>query len=106
MNSVTVPKNVKRGTLSDFLRSIVLQNIEANEGERLWWNPKKIKVALCRKKFEKNTKNTHVIEVLYVDVFFVRGSGVLSMVGGPLFKLMLNKSTKKWTDCVELTKNN
>ena len=31
-NSVTVPKNVKRGTLRDFLTSIVLQNIETNEG--------------------------------------------------------------------------
>ena len=32
MNSVTVPKNVKGGTLWDFLTSIVLQNIETNEG--------------------------------------------------------------------------
>ena len=32
LNSVTVPKNVKRGTLCDFLTSIVLQNIETNEG--------------------------------------------------------------------------
>ena len=31
-NSVTVPKNVKGGTLGDFLTSIVLQNIETNEG--------------------------------------------------------------------------
>ena len=31
LNSVTVPKNVK-GTLCDFLTSIVLQNIETNEG--------------------------------------------------------------------------
>ena len=31
LNSVTVPKNVKGGTLCDFLTSIVLQNIETNE---------------------------------------------------------------------------
>ena len=32
LNSVTVPKNVKGGTLCYFLTSIVLQNIETNEG--------------------------------------------------------------------------
>ena len=32
LNSVTVPKNVKGGTLCDFLTSIMLQNIETNEG--------------------------------------------------------------------------
>ena len=32
LNSVTVPKNVKGGTLCDFLTSIVLQNIETNQG--------------------------------------------------------------------------
>ena len=33
LNSVTVPKNVKGGgNLCDFLTSIVLQNIETNEG--------------------------------------------------------------------------
>ena len=32
LNSVTVPENVKGGTLWDFLTSIVLQNIETNEG--------------------------------------------------------------------------
>ena len=32
LNSVTVPKNVKRRTLWDFLTSIVLQNVETNEG--------------------------------------------------------------------------
>ena len=32
LNSVTVPKNVKGGTLCDFLTSIVLQNIGTNEG--------------------------------------------------------------------------
>ena len=31
LNCVTVPKNVKGGTLWDFLTSIVLQNIETNE---------------------------------------------------------------------------
>ena len=32
LNSVTVPKNVKGGTLCNFLTSIVFQNIETNEG--------------------------------------------------------------------------
>ena len=32
LKSVTVPKNVKGGTFCDFLASIVLQNIETNEG--------------------------------------------------------------------------
>ena len=32
LNNVTVPKNVKEGTLCNFLTSIVLQNIETNEG--------------------------------------------------------------------------
>ena len=32
LNSATVPKNVKGGTLCEFLTSIVLQNIETNEG--------------------------------------------------------------------------
>ena len=43
LNSVTVPKNVKGGTLCDFLTSIVLQNIETNEGGTLWCNPKSFK---------------------------------------------------------------
>ena len=33
----------KRGTLWDFLTSIVLQNIERNEGGTLWCNPKNFK---------------------------------------------------------------
>ena len=41
--TVTVPKNVKGGTLCDFLTSIVLQNIETNEGGTLWCNPKSFK---------------------------------------------------------------
>ena len=43
LNSVTVPKNVKGGTLRDILTSIVLQNIETNEGGTLWCNPKNFK---------------------------------------------------------------
>ena len=42
LNSVTVPK-MKRGTLCNFLTSIVLQNIETNEGGTLWCNPKNFK---------------------------------------------------------------
>ena len=43
LNSVTVPKYVKGGTLWDFLTSIVLQNVETNEGGTLWCNPKNFK---------------------------------------------------------------
>ena len=43
LNSVTVPKKCKRGTLCDFLTSIVLQNVETNQGETLWCNPKSFK---------------------------------------------------------------
>ena len=38
-----MPKTVKGGTLCDFLTSIVLQNIETNEGAALWCNPKSFK---------------------------------------------------------------
>ena len=41
--SVTVPKNVNGGTLCDFSTSLVLQNIETNEGVTLWCNPKRYK---------------------------------------------------------------
>ena len=37
-NSVTVPKNVKGGTLRDFLTSIVLQNIETNQKFQKKWH--------------------------------------------------------------------
>ena len=51
LNSVTVPKIVKGGTLCDFLTSIVLQNIETNEGGPSGAIQKTSKkVALCRKK--------------------------------------------------------
>ena len=46
LNSVTVPKNVKGGTLCDCLTSIVLQNIKKNEGGALWgktFDPKSFK---------------------------------------------------------------
>ena len=43
LNSVTVPKNVKGGTFWDFWTSIVLQNIETNEGGTLWCNLKNFK---------------------------------------------------------------
>ena len=47
-NSVTVPKNVKGGTFRDFLTSIVLQNIETNEGGPL----------VQSKKFQKKSHST------------------------------------------------
>ena len=49
LNSVTVPKNVKGGTLCGFLTSIVLQNIETNEGGTLWCNPKNFKKSAEKK---------------------------------------------------------
>ena len=71
LNSVTVPKNVKGGTFWDFLTSIVMQNIEANEGETIWWNPKISKKSrIVPKEIRmKNTKRSYVFEVLDVDVF-------------------------------------
>ena len=53
LNSVTVPKNVKGGTLCDFLTSIVLQNIKKIEGGTLWgkiFNPKSFKKSQCSEK--------------------------------------------------------
>ena len=82
LNSVTGPKNVKGGTLWDFLASIVLQNIETNEGKTVRWNPKnfKKKVAQCRKKSEwKTPRGSYVFEVLDVDVFVLDEFGVSSM---------------------------
>ena len=38
-----MPKNVKGGTLWDFLTSNVLQNIETKEGGTIWCNPKNFK---------------------------------------------------------------
>ena len=48
-NSVTVPKNVKGGTLCIFLTSIVLQNIETNEEGTLCCNPKNFKKSAEKK---------------------------------------------------------
>ena len=70
LNSVTVPKNVKEGTLWDFLTTTVMQNIETNEGETIWWNPKISKKALSAERNpSENTKGSYVFEVLDVDVF-------------------------------------
>ena len=72
LNSVTVQKNVKGGILWDFLTSIVLQNIETNEGETLWWNPKNFKKeshSAEKNSSEKPQGGIYVFEVLNVDVF-------------------------------------
>ena len=51
LNSVTVPRNVKgEGGFCNFSRTIVLQNIETNEGVTLWCNPKGFKKSHCAKK--------------------------------------------------------
>ena len=96
LNSVTVPENVKGGTLCDFLTSIVLQNIETNEGGTLWCNPKNFK-----KKCWKKVGLRCVFEVVDVCFFSFR-FGCASEVGvvevWSCWSLrLLNKWTKKWT---------
>ena len=60
LNSVTVPKNVKGGTLGDFLTSIVLQST-------LWWN---------QKNFKKNRIVPKIIRVKTPKgILCFRGSG-------------------------------
>ena len=61
-NSVTVPKNVKGGILWDFLTSILLQNIETNEGGTL----------RCSSKISKKVKNTRALRVLNNKVDLTR----------------------------------
>ena len=75
LNSVTVPKNVKVGTLWDFLTFIVLQNIAKNKTK---WRPfgaiQKIRV--------KNTKGGSLVCFRGSGrrcFCFGRGSGVSSM---------------------------
>ena len=66
-----MPKNVKGG-LWDFLTSIVLQDIETNEGETLWCSPKNFKKSPCRKNpSEKRQRGdpSYVFQVLDVDIF-------------------------------------
>ena len=40
LNSLIVPKNLKRGTLWDFQTSIMFQNIKKIEGGTFWYNKK------------------------------------------------------------------
>ena len=76
-----MPKNVKGGPFLLFLTSIVLQNIETNEGETLWWNPKKVKKSRIVPK--KNQSEKHQRGVFRGSgrrcFCFGRGSGVSSM---------------------------
>ena len=75
----------------EFFTSIVLQNIETNEGETLWWNPKHFKkVARCRKKIQlENTKGG----ILCFQgsgrrcFCFGRGSGVSSVFWASIVQL-------------------
>ena len=74
----------KRGTLWDFLTSIVLQKIQANEGETLWCNPKNSKKShIVPKKIRvKNTKGGSLVCFLGSGrrcFCFGRGSGISSM---------------------------
>ena len=71
LNSVTVPKNVKGGTLCDFLTSIVLQNIKKIEGGTLWeknFNPKNFKKSHSS---EKKWGILSVISRLWTSVLFL-----------------------------------
>ena len=82
LNSVRVPKNAKGWTLRCFLTSIVLQNMETNEGETLWWNPKKFKKSHSAKK--NRVKTTKRVVLCFRGsgrrcFCFGRGSDVWSM---------------------------
>ena len=82
LNIIIVPKNVKGGTLWDFLTSIVFQNIETNERETLWWNQKSSKKSLSAEK--NRVKNTKGGVLCFRGsgrrcFCFGRGSGVSSM---------------------------
>ena len=57
-------EKLKRGTLCNFLTSIVLQNIERNEGVTLWCNP-------------KSFKTSHSVEKKWGFLVCFRGSGRL-----------------------------
>ena len=57
MRFLNSAEKCKRATLWDFLTSIVLQNIETNEGETLWWNPKNFKKK--SHSAEKNSSEKH-----------------------------------------------
>ena len=72
LNSVSAEK-CKRLTLWDFLTSIVLQNIETNEGETLWWNPKTFfKFHNAEKNLsEKHLDSQSVFSRLWMSVLFL-----------------------------------
>ena len=81
LNSVTVPKNVKGGTLCNFLTSIVLQNIKKIEGGILWgkiFNPKCFKKShSSEKKWGDPWCDFEVVDVCFVFSFrFGRASEV------------------------------
>ena len=76
LNNVTLPKNVKRGTLWDFFTTFVLQNIlKSLRGDPLVESKKLQKKSHCAEKnpSEKTRGGFYVIDVLGVDVFVVDG---------------------------------
>ena len=95
LNNVTVPKNVKGGTLWDFLTSIVLQIIKKLKKRHFGGIQKLQKKSHSAEKnpSKKNEGGSYVIDVLDIDVFVV--DEVLAFrvcFGRPYFKLMmLNK---------------
>ena len=66
LNSVTVPKNLKVGTLWDSLTFIVLQNIGTNEGKTCGAIQTISKVAYYQKNRVKNTKGERGILSMYL----------------------------------------
>ena len=74
LNSVTVPQNVKGGTLWDFLTSIVLQNIETNQGGPFGAIQKKFKKSFIMPKKnlgEKHLDSQSVFSRLWTSVLFL-----------------------------------
>ena len=84
----------------------MLQNIETNEGETLWWNQKNFKKSNCA---EKNPRENTKRGILCFRgsvrrwVCFGRGSGGVSSMFWRSVVDDVEQMNKKWTDRVELT---
>ena len=104
-------KKFKRGILWDFLSSIKLQNIETNEGETFWCNPKNFKKK--SHSAEKNPSEKHqkgilsvfsVFEVRDVGFCFARGSGVSRMFCTAVVQVEVVEQMNKKVDFKRLKK--
>ena len=72
LNSLIVPKNLKGGTLLDFLTSIMFPNIKKIEGGTLWYNQQIFEKSLIVPK-KIQVKNTQIAKVGIISCF--QGSG-------------------------------